>query len=272
MIFPISDDLPLPLSSVEPEDAVTRRGEASRRIALTGIQGLRPDKITTERKGSRACALQLLLFCALLTSTAPVLAAFARDSCWMSGPGVQTNHGGATSADSGNGHEYTSALSGSGSSEPKCGYGYPTASTTIAASIVFVADGVTLQCHDIPLHAALHDRTPCSERPPPSRFLAPNSAGGLANEIGILRSATRGKGNFGVGSANAADAARLGEAWVGQGAKVASDGKTLISADGLRQFRPPSFKPNLDRVQANFEQRWVPEGPWQGNGHLDIVP
>ena len=40
---------------------------------------------------------------------------------------------------------------------------------------------------------------------------------------------------------------------MGEGATVASDGKTLISADGLRQYRPPSFKPNLGKVQANFE-------------------
>ncbi len=93
-----------------------------------------------------------------------------------------------------------------------------------------------------------------------------------ANEIGILRDAARGKGNFGLGSATAQDAARLGEAWVGKGYKVASDGKTLISADGLKQYRPPSFKPRLGITQANFEQRFKDAGQWQGNGHLDIVP
>jgi filamentous hemagglutinin len=65
---------------------------------------------------------------------------------------------------------------------------------------------------------------------------------------------------------------RLGRDWVGDGYKVASDGKTLVSADGVRQFRPPSMKPNLGIEQANFEQRLVPSGEWLGNGHLDIEP
>jgi len=95
-------------------------------------------------------------------------------------------------------------------------------------------------------------------------------ASGLANEIGIMRAAAEGKGNFGLGSASASDAMRLGRSWVGDGYEVASNGKTLISSDGLRQFRPPSLKPNLNKTQANFEQRWEPSGQWQGNGHLDI--
>ncbi len=101
-------------------------------------------------------------------------------------------------------------------------------------------------------------------------LLAAKGASGLANEIGIMRAAAAGKGNFGLGSASASDAMRLGRSWVGDGYKVASDGKTLISSDGLRQFRPPSVKPTLNKTQANFEQRWEPSGQWQGNGHLDI--
>jgi hypothetical protein len=58
---------------------------------------------------------------------------------------------------------------------------------------------------------------------------------------------------------------------VGEGYSVASDGRTLISQDGLRQWRPPSYKPRLDKWQSNFEYRWAPKGPWQGNGHLDIL-
>jgi RHS repeat-associated protein len=94
----------------------------------------------------------------------------------------------------------------------------------------------------------------------------------VAQEIGILRAAASGKGNFGVGSATTSTSLRLGRAWVGEGYTIASDGKTLLSVDELRQFRPPSFKPNLGRFQANFESRWVPEGQWQTNGHLDIFP
>jgi RHS repeat-associated protein len=78
-------------------------------------------------------------------------------------------------------------------------------------------------------------------------------------------------GNFGLGSATRAQAEKTGLRWVGSNHRVASDGRTLISHDGLRQYRPPSFKPNLDKVQANFEQRPKPEGPWKKNGHLDIT-
>jgi len=93
---------------------------------------------------------------------------------------------------------------------------------------------------------------------------------GGAQEIGILRDAVKGQGNFGLGAADGDTAMRLGKAWVGPGANVASDGNTLVSKDGLRQFRPPSWKPNLGRVQANFESRVEPGGPWMNNGHLDI--
>jgi hypothetical protein len=94
-----------------------------------------------------------------------------------------------------------------------------------------------------------------------------------AGQSGILRSAAAGKGNFGLGSATAEDAESLGRSWVGDGYRVASDGKTLISQDGMRQFRGPSYKPNLGIYQANFEQR-VPgqvSKQWFSNGHLNIT-
>jgi RHS repeat-associated protein len=94
-----------------------------------------------------------------------------------------------------------------------------------------------------------------------------------ANEIGILREAGRGSnnfGNFGLGAADAQTATHLGEAYVGEGAQLASDGKTLVSSDGLKQFRPPSWKPSRGTFQANFEQRLTPDGRWISNGHLDI--
>jgi filamentous hemagglutinin len=74
------------------------------------------------------------------------------------------------------------------------------------------------------------------------------------------------KGNYGIGSGTHADAARLGREWVGQDATVASDGKTLVSADRLRQYRPPSFKPSLGREQANFERRDNETSSWISNG------
>jgi filamentous hemagglutinin len=102
--------------------------------------------------------------------------------------------------------------------------------------------------------------------------VAPETAGSDWPELsGVLRDAAKGKGNFGLGSATQEQAGAAGRAWVGDGASLASDGKTWISQDGLRQFRAPSYKPNLDQWQANFESRLVPRGAWQGNGHLDIT-
>ncbi|MEN3931789.1 hypothetical protein WJT86_12070 [Microvirga sp. W0021] len=107
---------------------------------------------------------------------------------------------------------------------------------------------------------------------------APATAGRnltVGEKIGILREASQyGKGNFNLGTSTAAEANALGLAWVGPNYKVASDGKTLVSADGLRQYRPPANKPNSDfavtGVQSNFEARTTPNGSWQSNGHLNI--
>jgi filamentous hemagglutinin len=63
---------------------------------------------------------------------------------------------------------------------------------------------------------------------------------------------------------------RWGQIWVGKGHRVASDGRTLVSRDGLRQYRPPTYKPNLGRSQANFESRAESSGRWLNNGHLDV--
>jgi filamentous hemagglutinin len=101
-----------------------------------------------------------------------------------------------------------------------------------------------------------------------------NGGSDWAQLSGQLLDAAKGKGNFGIGSATREQAEAMGKAWVGNGYKAASDGKTLLSRDGLRQYRPPSAKPNSQRAttgaQANFEQRFKPEGQWQSNGHLDI--
>jgi hypothetical protein len=56
----------------------------------------------------------------------------------------------------------------------------------------------------------------------------------LARDIGLLRDAAKGKGNFGLGAVTLQDAIRLGESWVGDGYTVAKSGKAFISRDGLR--------------------------------------
>ncbi len=92
-----------------------------------------------------------------------------------------------------------------------------------------------------------------------------------ANASGILRDSSAGKGNFGVGAGTVADAESAGAAWVGEDARLASDGYGWVSRDGLRQWRPPSYKPERGIWQSNFESKWPGISGWQANGHLDIV-
>ncbi len=122
-------------------------------------------------------------------------------------------------------------------------------------------DLVSINCTDI---AHILNRAPARKDQ--------GDATALGEMSGILREAVVGKGNFGLGEASAGEVDAVGRAWVGDDAKLASDRKTIVSKNGLRQYRPPSFKPNLGRVQANLEARLKPEGPWQSNGHIDIVP
>jgi len=102
-------------------------------------------------------------------------------------------------------------------------------------------------------------------------FTVANSDSQMAKYSGILRDASKFKGNFGLGKGTIPEAMELGKSWVGEGYTIASDGNTMLSANRLRQFRPPSFKPKLGIQQANFEWRNVANGAWQGNGHLDII-
>jgi hypothetical protein len=104
-----------------------------------------------------------------------------------------------------------------------------------------------------------------------SRFAAKGIDDFSARASGMLRDATKGKGDFGLGSATRAEADDIGRAWVGRGAEVSRDGKALVSMDKLRQYRPASYKASLGRWQANLEERLLPQGKWQSNGHIDIV-
>ena len=64
------------------------------------------------------------------------------------------------------------------------------------------------------------------------------------------------KGNFGIGSATREQADALGKAWVGEGYKVSNYNKSWISNDGMKQYRMPTYKPKLNRVQANLEKKF----------------
>jgi hypothetical protein len=111
-----------------------------------------------------------------------------------------------------------------------------------------------------------------------ANLVAPNTALTATQKQGILREASQlGQGNLTLpGRATRAEVAELGQAWVGPGHRVASDGSTLVSADGLRTFRPPTPKPNSQfsetGVQVNFETRELIDGRWtvKSNAHLDV--
>lgn len=90
-----------------------------------------------------------------------------------------------------------------------------------------------------------------------------------------------GKLNYGVGSGSKEEADRLGQIWVGEGARPTSDGTGLVSADGTRIYRSPKEKPNTPGslnptgTQANFESytKNIETGKMDkiGNGHLNIL-
>ena len=65
----------------------------------------------------------------------------------------------------------------------------------------------------------------------------------------------------------------MGEAWVGNNYHISSDGKAWISLDGMRKYRPPSYKPRIGKTQANFEKKFDGQisKDWLSNGHLDIL-
>ena len=100
---------------------------------------------------------------------------------------------------------------------------------------------------------------------------------------GMLRDAATKKGNFSMGTMTARQADVMGKAWVGKGYTIASDGRTLVSADKLRTYRPPTAKRSSyahTGIQANFE-RLTPVTNRQSsnssikntvisNGHLNI--
>jgi filamentous hemagglutinin len=84
-----------------------------------------------------------------------------------------------------------------------------------------------------------------------------------------------GRKYYGIGSGTIEEANRLGQIWVGDGAKKTSQGG-WISADGTRGYRPPSAKDSpyaTTGIQANFETyKYDSNGKRVliRNGHLNV--
>ena len=101
----------------------------------------------------------------------------------------------------------------------------------------------------------------------------------IAKQDTRLAEAVKGSGtsnpNFSVGMGTAAEADKLGKIWVGDGARLLTDGKGWVSADGTRVYRFPASKPNTSQdlnptgVQANFET--LKDGKRVSNGHMGIT-
>jgi hypothetical protein len=109
--------------------------------------------------------------------------------------------------------------------------------------------------------------------------LADENLAGIAAQDPRLAAAVNGSGtkniNFNIGQGTAAEADQLGKAWVGDGAKMTSDGTGWVSADGTRVYRAPTVKPNVPvefsptGIQANFQQ--LENGKVISNGHLNVT-
>jgi RHS repeat-associated protein len=103
----------------------------------------------------------------------------------------------------------------------------------------------------------------------------------LRNKLKRIRNATAAGGNRGIdGVATIEDAVILGREFVGPGYRLMSNGRGLVSADGLRTFRAPSSKRGVNPrtgeawsrtgVQVNFETKPSPDAPPTSNVHLDV--
>jgi RHS repeat-associated protein len=104
--------------------------------------------------------------------------------------------------------------------------------------------------------------------------------------VGALREASQGKGNFGVGTLTKAETQKVGEAWVGKGARASGNGKAMISQDGTRQYRPATPKSSkfaTTGTQANLQSRNAAQvsthdgkelvkaqKAWQNNAHVNV--
>ncbi|WP_338327874.1 VENN motif pre-toxin domain-containing protein [Rosenbergiella epipactidis] len=101
----------------------------------------------------------------------------------------------------------------------------------------------------------------------------------IAKQDPRLDAAVKGSGttnpNFSVGMRTTAEADRLGKIWVGDGARLLTDSKGWVSADGTRVYRFPTSKPNTPQdlnptgVQANFET--LKDAKRVSNGHMGIT-
>ncbi len=106
----------------------------------------------------------------------------------------------------------------------------------------------------------------------------------LRNKLKRVENQTAAGGNRGVsGSVTPTEARALGERFVGPGFRTSkTQPNTIISQNGLRQFRGPSAKKGINPVtgkrysntgvQANFQSRTAPSGRFTTNVHLDVKP
>ena len=85
----------------------------------------------------------------------------------------------------------------------------------------------------------------------------------------IVREAASREGDFGVGTGTRAEAEAAGREWVGPKWRWSSDGRAMVSEDGLRIYRPPLAK-RIGVTQANFERKLLGQRSYS-NAHLLIL-
>jgi RHS repeat-associated protein len=98
----------------------------------------------------------------------------------------------------------------------------------------------------------------------------------LFNAAKIARAAKMGTEiKYGLGTAGRLTSAIAGRMYVGRNATTTAKGY-LQSADGLRQYRPPTFKVSQGRIQSNFDRRLTTSVSWKNTnqvfrGHVNIL-
>jgi hypothetical protein len=92
-----------------------------------------------------------------------------------------------------------------------------------------------------------------------------------AEKDAILSKAARGQNANQLGITSHAEADELGKRWVGQNYTVTKQG-FLVSADGLRRYRPPRYKVGQQKTQANLDGREKVAGAhnWDHGEHIEV--
>lgn len=117
----------------------------------------------------------------------------------------------------------------------------------------------------LPLTTTL--RRPLHHAPQPRAIPAPQPGPTTGSrERYRPRYCARARGLIGVRRRNGRSGRPTGELWAGQGCRVTRNGRTLVSRNGMRTYRPPALKRGKCIYQTNFEN-WIGEREGRSDGN-----